>query len=194
MHSFTLIRIRTAILLLVGFFLVTGRTLAGDNLWLAPVWQAALIGLITFTALTSESVTVVWVSLGTGLSLDALTGHPMGVCALACMGSAMLVRRFRPYISADQYSTQVLTSYFVSFSMHTISFVALKLIADPAPVWISYSGYLFLWTAVHQIWISPILFKGASGWDLKMWKRWRQVSAFRDNQQIKQRPTSSRFG
>lgn len=194
MHSFTLIRIRTTVLVVAGFLMVSGKTVFGDSFWLAPIWQAALIALMTFTALTSETVTVVWLSLGIGLSMDALTIHPMGICAVSCLGSSLALRRFRPYISNDQITTQILTAYFLSFSMHVLTFLSLQLVVENPPVWRSYSGSMYLWTAIHLIWLTPLLFKTAAGWDLKMWKKWRQVSAFRDNQQIKQRASSNRFG
>ena len=186
MRHTTLTRLRTLVLLFFGYLLIAGRTASGESFWPASLFQGELVALMTFAALTSESSSIVWISLAVGFSIDAMAGHGMGICAFGWMGSVFLVRRFRPYISNHQVFTQILSALFVGVTYQVLCFFALKATTSPSPMWISYPSDMFICSSLSVIILSPLTFKTASGWDLKILKKWRSDSAFRDNEQIRQ--------
>ena len=166
MRHTTLTRLRTLVLLFFGYLLIAGRTASGESFWPASLFQGELVALMTFAALTSESSSIVWISLA--------------------VGTVFLVRRFRPYISNHQVVTQILSALFVGFTYQVLCFLALRTTTSPSPMWISYPSDLFICSLLSVIILSPLTFKTASGWDLKLLKKWRSDSAFRDNEQIRQ--------
>ena len=192
MRHTTLTRLRTLVLLFFGYLLVAGRTASGESLWPAAIFQGELVALMTFAALTSESSSIVWLSLAVGFSIDAMAGHRMGICAFGWLGTVFLVRRFRPYISSHQMVTQILSALLVGFTYQVLSFLALRITTNPSPSWGSYPSKLFIYSALSVIILSPLTFKTASGWDLRILKKWRSDSAFRDNEQIKQHSNLSK--
>lgn len=192
MRHTTLNRLRTLVILFLAYLLIAGRTASGESLWPASLFQGELVALMTFAALTSGSSSIVWISLAVGFTIDALAGHRMGICAFGWLASTFLVRRFRPYISTHQVVTQIMSALFVGFTYQVLCFFALRATTSPAPMWVSYPSKLFIYSSLSVIILSPLTFKTASGWDLKILKKWRSDSAFRDNEQIKQHSKMSK--